>query len=387
MSKVGFSHKDDAVTWFRAIHREHPSGFISEAPGLCVDDGNTRCGEGIDVSFSRKVGRRAAFAVLSLFIIVTIAFMFIALTEDPNVGSVAYNAQNTGEDPEAAVEAYRTARNLNDPVLERYTSWMVNIATLDWGLSYSTGQPVLDLLGDRLPFTLLYLVPAMVLSLLIGVSVGLYSALNQHSFADKLATATAYFSLGAPNFWLAQILFILAITQFELVPYLYMPPDFDIWGGSLALPLLPDVPLIKGKVLKYYTLPVVTLTTVLLAGQLRYARAESLEYVDAEFVKIAKAKGAGPIRVAVHILRNAAIPLVALFFTDMLSVLVLNIFVIEFAFSIPGFAAVSMAAIEARDMPLILGMTMVIAIVGVAGNFLQDMAYTVLDPRVGSDAE
>lgn len=339
------------------------------------------------MSFQLKVARRAAFAVLSMFLIVTVAFAFVTLTEDPNVGSVAYDASNTGGNVTEAVQAYREARNLDDPFAQRYAKWMVNVATFDWGFSYSTGQPVLAVLGNALPFTLLYLVPSMLLSLLIGVSVGLYSALNQHSLADKLATATAYFSLGTPNFWLAQILFVVTITQMDLVPYLYMPANFDIWGGTLALPLLPDVPLIKGDVLTYYTLPVVALTTVLLAGQLRYARAESLEYVDADFVKIAKAKGAGPIRVAVHILRNAAIPLVALFFTDMLSVLVLNIFVIEFAFSIPGFAQVSMDAIYARDLPLILGMTMVIALVGVLGNFVQDMAYTVLDPRVGSDAE
>jgi peptide/nickel transport system permease protein len=342
-----------------------------------------------------KVARRAAFAVLSMFIIMTVAFMFIALTEDPNVGSVAYGASTSGGDPAEAVEAYREARNLNDPVLERYTKWMTNVATFDWGISYSTGKPVLDVLSNRLPFTLLYLVPSMVLSLLIGISVGLYSALNQHSLSDKLATATAYFSLGTPNFWLAQILFVLLITQMEVVPYLFMDQSFDIWGGTLAgmwggalaLPLVGDIPVLKGDVIKYYALPVATLTTVLLAGQLRYARAESLEYVDADFVKIAKAKGAGPTRVAVHILRNAAIPLVALFFTDMLSVLVLNIFVIEFAFDIPGFANVSMSAIEQRDLPLILGFTMVVALVGVLGNFLQDMAYTVLDPRVGSDAE
>jgi peptide/nickel transport system permease protein len=339
------------------------------------------------VSFQWKVARRAAFAVLSMFVIVTVAFAFIALTRDPNVGAVAYEASNTGGNVTEAVQAYREARNLNDPFLQRYTKWMVNVVTLDWGISYSTGQPVLAVLGNSLPFTLLYLVPSMLLSLVIGVSVGLYSALHQHSLADKLATATAYFSLGTPNFWLAQVLFVVAITQMNWVPYLYMGGGFDIWGGTLALPLLPDVPLLKGDVLQYYTLPVIALTTVLLAGQLRYARAESLEYVDADFVKIAKAKGAGPIRVAVHILRNAAIPLVALFFTDMLSVLVLNIFVIEFAFSIPGFAQVSMNAIGARDLPLILGMTMVIALVGVLGNFLQDMAYTVLDPRVGSDAE
>lgn len=339
------------------------------------------------MSFQLKVARRAAFAVLSMFLIVTVAFAFVTLTEDPNVGAVAYEASTTGGDPEEAVQAYREARNLNDPFLERYTKWMANVATLDWGLSYSTGQPVLGVLGSSLPFTLLYLVPSMFLSLVIGVTVGLYSALNQHSLSDKLATATAYFSLGTPNFWFAQVLFVVAITQMNWVPYLYIAPGYEMWGGTLSLPLLPDVPLLKGDLVKYYSLPVITLTTVLLAGQLRYARAESLEYVDADFVKIAKAKGAGPVRVAVHILRNAAIPLVALFFTDMLSVLVLNIFVIEFAFTIPGFAQVSMNAITARDLPLILGMTMVIALVGVFGNFLQDMAYTVLDPRVGSDAE
>ncbi|WP_435345540.1 ABC transporter permease [Haloarchaeobius sp. HRN-SO-5] len=333
-----------------------------------------------------KLARRAAFALFSAYLVVSVAFGVIALTNDPNVGQVAYHASNTGQNITEAVESYREARNLDEPVQDRYVKWMVGISTGDWGLSFSTGQPVLDVIQDRVTYTLYYLVPAVVLATFLGISFGLFSAFRQHTFEDRFVTTLAYVGLGIPNFWLAAILFNAVVAQHSFIGFPY-PIDasqlstfqLTFWQGVVPMPDLNTTQ-------KYYLLPIFTLTTSLLAGQLRYTRAESLEYVDTEFVKIARAKGAGPLRVARHVLRNAAIPLLSLFFTDMLSVLVLNIFVIEAVFNIDGFASLMIGAVSARDLPLILGVTMVVAFVGIVGNFLQDVGYTVLDPRVGSDA-
>ncbi|MCT9096101.1 ABC transporter permease [Haloarchaeobius sp. HME9146] len=339
------------------------------------------------MSMGRKLLRRGAFALFSTYLVISIAFGVIALTNDPNVGSVAYQASNTGQDVDKAVAAYREARNLNDPLVQRWAKWIVGISTGDWGISYSTGQPVLDVIGDRAGMTLAYLVPSIVLAAVFGISFGLFAAFRQHTFSDRLVTTVAYLGLGVPNFWLAYILVDAIVNQHNIIGFPYPIDSSQLFhlGFTLHWGVLPGPELTTTQ--QYYLLPIATLTTALFAGQLRYARAESLEYIDTEFVKIARAKGAGPIRVARHVIRNAAIPLVSLFFTDMLSVLVLSVFVIESVFNIDGLAALMLQAVSARDMPLILGVTMVVAFVGIVGNFVQDIAYTVLDPRVGSDAD
>ncbi len=123
----------------------------------------------------------------------------------------------------------------------------------------------------------------------------------------------------------------------------------------------------------------------LLAGQLRYARAESCEYVYREFVKLLRAKGASNWRVARHIVRNAAIPLLSLFFADLIGTLVVNVFVLEFISSVRGIGTLGLQAIQHRDLPLILGVAIIIAFAGILGNLFQDLAYLGLDPRVESE--
>jgi peptide/nickel transport system permease protein len=335
-----------------------------------------------------RLVRRGVFAVVSAYIVMTAAFAVIAFTNDPNVGSVAWNAANTGQDVSEAIQAYRDARNLNDPILERWLGWVVGITTGDWGISYSTGQPVLEVIKNRLQFTLFYLIPSVFIATVAGISFGLFSAFRQHSFSDRIVTAAAYLGLGIPNFWLATVLFSAAVAQHQIIAFPGLPIELaELWSFqfTLAYGFIPWLD--PNKTQGFFALPIIVLTTALLAGQLRYTRSESLEYIDMEFVKIARAKGAGPFRVARHVLRNAAIPLLSLFLTEMLSVLVLGILVIEEVFNIPGFGSLMLRAVGARDMPLVLGVTMVVAFIGIVGNFLQDVAYTVLDPRVGSETD
>jgi peptide/nickel transport system permease protein len=115
---------------------------------------------------------------------------------------------------------------------------------------------------------------------------------------------------------------------------------------------------------------------------LRYARAEALEYVDQEFVKLLRSKGSGPVVIARHVVRNAAIPLVSLFFSELFAVLAVEVIVIERVFGIPGLGRTVLRAVNGRDLPLVVGVAITVALVGVAANLLQDVAYRVLDPRV-----
>lgn len=328
----------------------------------------------------KRVARRAVLALVSIYLVMTIVFGFVALTADPNVGAVRFNAamQYSNAPPEERLElireqvqAYRQARNLDVPVERRYARWVIDITTLDWGVSPSHGRPVVSVIGERLPFTVVYVVPAMVVSALSGIALGAFTALRRGSLLDRLGTTAAYVGLGIPNFWLASVL-LLELTHKRNVLSASVRPSLG--------PLAPAN-------LEAMVLPMLVLSTSLLAGQLRYARAESLEYAGEEFIRLVRAKGHSGWGIARHVLRVGAAPLLSLFFVELLAVLIVNIYVLEFVFDLPGFGLLSYEAIKRRDLPLLLGTTMIVAFLGIAANLLQDGLYTVLDPRVGSGQE
>lgn len=322
------------------------------------------------MSLLRHLTRRAIIAVVAVYLVVSVAFVFVAVTPDPNQAVVAHNTVATGgdsEDVQQAIAAYRAARNLDDPIHQRYARWLVDVTTLDWGVSYSYEIPVTTLVWDRLPYTALYVVPALILSLFSGVAIGLYSAFNRHGIVDRVGSALAYGSFGVPNFWLAEMAILVLVAELGVVTHPKLATTGSFWSASH---------------LQQFVLPTLVLSSGLFAGQLRYARAESLEYVNAEFVAALRAKGVGRFGIARHVLRNAAVPILSVFFADMVAVLVVSIYVVEAVFGIQGISWLSLYAIENRDMPVILGTTMVIAFVGIAANLFQDLAYAVLDPRI-----
>lgn len=315
--------------------------------------------------------RRVLFAAFAIYLVMTVTFGFVALTKNPKVAVVAHGAANSQEAQGAtesekaaivneAVEEYKEEHGLAAPVHERYVRWLIDVATLDWGQSYTQNAQVTTVLERTIPTTLAYVLPAMAFALVGGVGLGVYSALNPGTRVERLLSGGFYLGYGIPNYWLAIVVLLLG-------------------GAGVAEAF------VSPSVFRDVVLPAGVLGTSLLAGQLRYARAESSEYVNTEFVKLVRAKGASTRRVGWHVLRNAALPLVSLFFADLLGVLVVNVFVLETVLDIGGIGGVGLIAVQQRDMPLILGVAMVIAFAGIVGNLLQDLAYVGLDPRVDGD--
>jgi peptide/nickel transport system permease protein len=330
-----------------------------------------------------QIVRRLAFAVFAVYLVLSLAFLFVALTPNPQLALFKRAAAQQAADENIPIEktaaweelmAFKERRGLDEPLLDRYRNWIVSYTTLDWGQSYGVsgglayGQrypantPVTTVVATALFATLRYVLPAMVVAVIGGLVIGLYTATHQHTLFDRLATSAAHLGFSLPNFWLGTILLLVLLGK----------------GGLLTGFIQDSYTLMKSVIL-----PAAVLTTSLLAGQLRYARAESLEYINAEFIKLVRAKGARQWRVARHLLRNAAIPLFSLFFTDMMGILVLNIYVIEYVFGIPGLGGLTLVAIQSRDLPVILGTTMVIVLCGIVGNMVQDIGYLVLDPQEG----
>ena len=340
--------------------------------------------------------RRVAFAAAALWVVVSATWLAIAATPDPNVAEIRFYTHDDPDTPsvdeeERAVQRYRERRNRVGPLHERYVTWVGDFVTFDWGTSYSLargpgGRPtalppsavvagseagpermsVTGALAYGLPRTLAYVVPSILLAVVLGAGVGTYAALFPSSRVARLASMAAYFGGGFPNFYLA--IFVPVVLAIPL----------DLLGSELPESVGPVG-------VETTLLPVFVLTLGLLGSQIRYARTEALEYARADFVRLLRAKGAGPVRLARHILRNAALPLVALFLTEVLAVLVVDVFVLEYVFPVAGIGDMAYTAVFDRDFPLVVGITTVVVATGLAGTLLQDLSYGYLDPRVGDD--
>lgn len=312
----------------------------------------------------RQVLLRVGFAVLSIY--VALSAMFLLVTVAPNtavegqVGSAAMaNPDMTEEELRELRQTILEARGLDRPIHARYAGWMVDMTMLRWGVSYSLNAPVTALVADRLERTLGYALPGFLLAVIVGVAGGMYAAARRGAPDERLLRTVAYLVFGMPNFWLAAL----------AVAVLAAPPVVAVYEAP---------PVVYQRVL-----PALLLASTLVAGQLSYARSESLEQIGREYIRFLRAKGLGRLAVARRVLRNAAVPLVTLFFTDLLAIFVIAIYVIEFALDIPGIGRLTYDAAVERDMPLLLGATLVVVVAGVLGNLLQDLAYATLDPRTG----
>jgi peptide/nickel transport system permease protein len=317
--------------------------------------------------------RRVVFALVAVWAVVTFVFLFVSLTPDPFLAQVLHGAaQSSGradatEAVRQAKEAYIASRGLDRPLWVRYADWMVSVATFNWGDSWIRSIPVFDMVMGYTARSAMYVLPAVTISSIAGAFIGLYSAANRYSLPDRITSLVGYVGMGIPNFWLAAVAIIL--IQGEGI------------GQLRGFRAVTDLSL------GTYVLPAAILAVVLIGNQIHYARAEVHEHLNATFVDVLRAKGVSKLRVAAHVLRNAALPLFSLFFADLLAVLMLHVFVIESIFRIPGIGRLTLLAIDTRDLPVIMGITMVIVFVGIFGNLLQDLLAFVLDPRIRTGSE
>jgi len=325
------------------------------------------------MSYLSYVVRRAAFAVTSLYAIVTVTFLFgtmVIKSDIENALAVArYNGADTQELLELKQGLYRTY-DLNDPLFERVVGWWVDVTTLDWGQSRAFDEPIVAVLDGRIVTTLEYVIPGILIAIALGILVGLYAALSKDGGVDWVSRLGSYALLGVPVFVLAT--YLVHFSGYEVTL---------LGGWYLVLPEPNDL-----------TIAAIVVALSLLAGQLRFARASVLEQTGEVFVKMLRAKGADRLRLARHVLRNAALPIVSLSITELLGVLVLNIYLIERALEIPGLAEVTLRAagleegfqIQATlsDIPLLIWSIMVVVFLGITLSFLQDVVYGYLDPRV-----
>jgi peptide/nickel transport system permease protein len=343
-----------------------------------------RHGEVSRVSFAGYVTRRTLFAVLTVYLVVSLTFGVVALTPNTHLGgelsAASYYDRASEEEIAEMRDAYLEARDLDRPLTERYAEWLVDVTTLDWGFSYGYERPVAAVLGDAIPRTALYVLPALALALLFGTLFGVLSA-EFGGLPDRVVRLTAYAVVGVPVFVTAFLAPAFVGDYAWLQPLSWVTAPFVVEGQ----PANPNLGLWPPSKPLRFLLPAALFALSLVGWQLRYVRTAYLDHAAARSTKLHEAKGAGRLRVARHVLRNAAVRVVSASLSELLVVALLGIYVVEGVFGIQGVAAVNMAAVRTRDMPLILGSSLVLAFGGILASFAQDVLYGYLDPRVSAE--
>ncbi|MGB9987884.1 ABC transporter permease [Salarchaeum japonicum] len=317
------------------------------------------------------IAKRVLWTFVAVWIALT--FTFALVTASPNQGEMQamMSCATSGDDPAECREQYRERQGLDTPVTERYVNYMVNMATLNWGWSDSRSQAVIPAILDAWKFTAQYAIPVLILSTLIGYGIGLYSAYKPYTVTDYAGSFVAFFGISIPNFWFAIVLIMLFGVNINALPVYYQS----------GIPL--EYGWISVKNFLQLVLPITVLLTASLAWQMRYSRAQALEQMNQEFVKVAKAKGASQYRLMIHhVLRMAAVPLSTSFVGSLLAIFWSGSVIIEQIFAIPGLGYMTYTAIVEQDTALILATTLLTVFLAILGNLLEDIAYVVLDPRI-----
>jgi len=262
-------------------------------------------------------------------------------------------------------EAKREELGLNDPFLVQFVDYVVGVVTeFDLGTSYANKRPVLTEIQERLPVTLRLGLSGILITIALGIPLGILAAVRQYSVGDYVATVMSLFLASTPSFWLGLMLIIVFALNLHWLPA--------------------SMPSVAQSTRKHWVLPVITIGLPPVASVLRFTRSTMLDVVRQDYIRTAHSKGLSERKVIVkHALRNALLPIVT-FVGLMLGFTVAGSVVIESIFSIPGIGSLVTSAVSHQDYPVIQGCVLVLSILICLINLVVDLVYGFIDPRIMS---
>ncbi len=305
--------------------------------------------------------RRGGQALVVLLGVTLVTFSLVHLVP----GDPIRTSLGTRFDPEV-YQALRERAGFDQPLPLQYVSYVANALTGDLGVSFRSGQPVTEVLLERLPATLTLTLAAMTVALLIAIPLGVASAIRHGSKTDYSATVASQIGVSIPDFWMA-ILFILifagALGWFPPSGYV-SPLESPIgWLHHVALPAT-TIGLVSGSILT------------------RFVRSAVLESMAQDFIRTARSKGLAEKQVLRdHVLRNAWVPIVTVSGVQLASLLG-GVIVVEVIFAWPGLGRLTLDAVLSRDYPVMQGAVLLFAALFLLVNLLVDLLYAALDPRI-----
>jgi peptide/nickel transport system permease protein len=342
---------------------------------------------------TRYIIRRLLQAIPLLLIISVILFTLANGMGDP-LASFGGRRRIRSQDRERLTRQL----GLDKPVLVQYVIWLVGndwmkmdldrdgiakeygtrrgVLRGDFGTSFMERRPVLEIIKERIPNTLLLMLTSEAVIVIFSLLIGIYSALRQYSVLDYVFTAFSFIGYSMPVFWLALLLMYVFAVNFKRwgLPYFPTVGMYDLAVGPTL-----------GQIAWHMVLPVVTISTITVAGYSRYVRSQMLEVINQDYIRTARAKGL-PRRMVIseHALKNAALPLVTIIGMD-LPLLLSGAVVTESIFAWPGMGRLFWDAARDTDIPVLMGIMVIISILVVVFQLITDITYTLLDPRIRYD--
>ncbi|HEX3046307.1 MAG TPA: ABC transporter permease [Bacillota bacterium] len=324
----------------------------------------------------KKIFKRFLISIVSLVIVSIISFALMQLAPGGPMAVYAENPKITAADK----ERIKIQLGLDKPAYIRYFLWMERITLHgDLGSSYKTGRPVATEITERLPATLTLMLAAYLIAVGIAIPIGIYSATHRYSFADYLVTFGSFFGLSIPTFWFGLLLILVLALFLHIFPaggYLtpwFSPSDYTLLVRPFA---------VFWEHFRYLIMPALVLGLASIASWSRYMRSQMLEVVNQDYIRTARAKGVPEKKVIYkHALRNALTPLITIMALDLPS-LFGGAIVTESIFAWPGMGRLFINSVFSRDYQVLMGITMMTAVLVLIFNFIADILYAVLDPRV-----
>ena len=308
--------------------------------------------------------RRTLGFVLTLLAVSVVVFAVMnVLPGDPALTILGMDAS------EDALAALREQLGLNAPLVTRYVSWVWNALQGDFGISHSFRVPVSELISERLPMTISLAVAGMLVTLVLALSLGITAAAQHGRAGDWGVMFLSQLGIAVPAFWLLILLVMLFAVKLRWLP----PGGFAGWDDPVAA-------------LRSLILPTVALALVQSAVLARVTRSSALEVMRQDFVRTARASGLSHRRILWrHVLPNALVPIVTIVGMQF-AALVTGTIVIENVFYLPGLGRLIFQSIANRDLPTVQALVMLFAAIVVTANFVVDLLYVAIDPRLKARA-
>ncbi len=307
------------------------------------------------------IGQRLLYLVPVLLAVSLLTFLIASLLP----GDLAYVVLGDQATPEK-VEALRHDMGLDQPIWWRYLSWLGHVAQGDFGRSFRTGQTVLQAVMERLPVSIELMLLAEIIGLAIGVPLAIACAVRAGSGFDRFMTGTAFGMLSVPSFLSAILLIYLFAVELRWLPATgYIPFGEDPVGN-----------------LRCFVLPALTLALAEWPGIMRVLRSDMIATLQEDYIAMARAKGLKPARILfVHALKPSSLTLVTIAGIN-IGRLIGGALIVETIFALPGIGRLLVSALYTRDLIILQGVVLFVACGFVLMNFIVDMFYAVLDPRI-----
>ena len=312
--------------------------------------------------------KRLIQAVLVLWIVSLIVFAMMSFTGDPVFMIVPIDAT------QSEIDQARRLLGLDRSLPEQYLLFLGNLLTGDFGQSYVFRRPARDLILERMPATLELVAVAMALALVVAIPLGVYAGAHPKSRVSKSIMAGSLLGISLPGFWVGMVLIFLFAVQFRIFPSSGRGDTMELFGLRLSL--------LTADGWHHIALPAITLSLGTMAILLRITRAGMMEVTRQDYMKFARAKGVSRRGMLYgHGLRNALIPVVTVFGLQ-IGDLIAFATITETIFSWPGMGKLLIDSIYRADRPVIVVYLMLVAAIFVVINFLVDLVYTLIDPRI-----